>query len=71
MEFIVGGGLALAIGTWMVVRGDAMSRSTNAWQKKVNRSDPTPPPDYRTGVRYGGLFMMAAGVVLIILGLVM
>jgi len=69
MELILPGALALVIGLWMVVRRESMSRSANAWQVKVNKSDPTPPPDYRRGTLFGGLFMMAAGVALVIVGL--
>ncbi len=65
------GGVALVIGVWTVVTKESMSRRTNAWQVRVTRSDTTPPPDYRTGVLFGGLFMVAGGVVLILLGLVL
>jgi hypothetical protein len=69
VEFVVGGVLALVLGAWMVLRREAMNESTHAWQKKVNKDDPTPPPDYRTGVLVGGSLMMAGGVIMIIVGI--
>jgi hypothetical protein len=70
LDLALAGALSIALGAWMVLRRKAIAESGAKGQNKIAESDHYKPSDYLMTLIVGGSLMVAAGVVLVIVGLV-